>query len=537
MSNIKILDCTLRDGGYVNNWHFGSKAIETMLFNFSKSNTDIVECGFLTNKPYDPDYSLYNSVEQLNELVSSDSSMNTMYVAMIAIGEREINPVLLSEADSTVLDGIRLTFHPNEIDLAFEWAEIIKSKGYKLFMQPVGTTNYTDKQFLDLLERINKLEPYAFYIVDTLGVMYEKDLIRQVFLVDNNLKPSISLGYHSHNNFQLAFSNAQALSQYNTKRNIIIDCSANGMGRGAGNLCSELFMDYLNRTFSKNYDVLPVLEIVDRYLIPISLSNPWGYNSAYFLSASNNCHPNYSSYLMAKQSLSMPAIGSILKQIPQNEKRFFNKALIEKIYQEYQSNAVDDIEILDRLRKKLDGRNVLVISPGSTVKSEKGSILKYISKKRSFVISVNFIPDYIKPNIVFVGNAVRYSELEDRLNLKKTVFTSNIKNLPKKAVCINYSELTNATDDASDSSGLMVLKLLKKASVKTVALAGYDGFTKNPLSNYINKNMCGVYDPILLKEKNLAISKELKKLKEKMKIKFVTTSIYDTEKTRSDKKS
>ena len=343
-----------------------------------------------------------------------------------------------------------------------------------------------------MLERINKLEPYAFYIVDTLGVMYEKDLIRQVFLVDNNLKPSISLGYHSHNNFQLAFSNAQALSQYNTKRNIIIDCSANGMGRGAGNLCSELFMDYLNRTFSKNYDVLPVLEIV--------------------------------------------AIGSILKQIPQKEKRFFNKALIEKIYQEYQSNAVDDIEILDRLRKKLDGRNVLVISPGSTVKSEKGSILKYISKKKPFVISVNFIPDYIKPNIVFVGNSVRYSELEDRLNLKKTVFTSNIKNLPKKAVCINYSELINATDDASDSSGLMVLKLLKKASVKSVALAGYDGFTKNPLSNYISKNMCGAYDPILLKEKNLAISKELKKLKEKMKIKFVTTSIYDTEKTRSDKK-
>lgn len=76
----------------------------------------------------------------------------------------------------------------------------------------------------------------------------------------------------------------------------------------------------------------------------------------------------------------------------------------------------------------------------------------------------------------------------------------------------------------------MVLKLLKKASVKSVALAGYDGFTKNPLSNYISKNMCGAYDPILLKEKNLAISKELKKLKEKMKIKFVTTSIYDTEK-------
>ena len=318
---------------------------------------------FSDKQAYDPDYSLYNSVEQLNELVSSDSSMNTMYVAMIAIGEREINPVLLSEADSTVLDGIRLTFHPNEIDLAFEWAEIIKSKGYKLFMQPVGTTNYTDKQFLDLLERINKLEPYAFYIVDTLGVMYEKDLIRQVFLVDNNLKPSISLGYHSHNNFQLAFSNAQALSQYNTKRNIIIDCSANGMGRGAGNLCSELFMDYLNRTFSKNYDVLPVLEIVDRYLIPISLSNPWGYNSAYFLSAANNCHPNYSSYLMAKHSLSMPAIGSILKQIPQKEKRFSTKRLLKKFIRNTRAMQLMILKFLTDCVKSLTEEMCLLSPP------------------------------------------------------------------------------------------------------------------------------------------------------------------------------
>ena len=118
---------------------------------------------------------------------------------MIAMGEREIDPRLLSDKSASVVDGIRLTFHQKEIDKAFEWGKIIKDKGYKLFMQPVGTTNYTDKQFLELLERINSLEPYAFYIVDTLGVMYQKDLTRQVYLVDNNLKKDICLGYHSHN--------------------------------------------------------------------------------------------------------------------------------------------------------------------------------------------------------------------------------------------------------------------------------------------------------------------------------------------------
>ncbi|MCD8026486.1 MAG: aldolase catalytic domain-containing protein [Clostridiales bacterium] len=419
MNNIKILDCTLRDGGYVNDWHFGKKAIETILFNLSKANTDIIECGFLTNKPYDADYSLFNSVEALDELISTESNSETMYVAMIALGEREINPKLISDSAKGPIDGIRLTFHPNEIERAFEYAEIIKEKGYKLFMQPVGTTNYTDKQFIDLLERINKLEPYAFYIVDTLGLMYKKDLLRQVFLVDNNLKTSIKLGYHSHNNLQLAFSNAQALAEYNTEREIIIDCSANGMGRGAGNLCSELLMNYLNSTYSTKYDVLPILEIVDRYLVPISLSAPWGYSSAYFLSASSNCHPNYSSYLMSKHSLSMSAIANILEQIPKEEKRFFNKALIEKIYQSYQSNAVDDVETISKLRKRLDGKEILVIAPGKSVKSKKESILKYISKKEPYVISVNFIPDFAKPDLVFVGNALRYKELQDKVDYKK----------------------------------------------------------------------------------------------------------------------
>lgn len=536
MSKIKILDCTLRDGGYINDWKFGKKAIQNILFNLSKANTDIVECGFLTNKPYNSDCSLFNCVETIDSLLEESKNSDTMYVAMIALGEKEINPRLISDSSNSYVDGIRLTFHPDEIDRAFEYAEIIKDKGYRLFMQPVGTTNYTDKQFLDLLERINALMPYAFYIVDTLGMMYKKDLIRQVFLVDNNLDTNIKLGYHSHNNFQLAFSNAQALAEYNTEREIIIDCSANGMGRGAGNLCSELFMNYLNKEYSAHYDVLPVLEIVDQYLVPISLSNPWGYNSAYFLSAANNCHPNYATYLMTKRSLSMSSIGNILQQLPKEQKRFFNKQLIENIYQNYQSNAVNDIETITKLRKKFDGKDILVIAPGESVKSKKDTIQKYISKKKPFVISVNFIPDFVKPDMVFVGNARRYEELCDRLDIKKSIFTSNIPKLPKKAIKVNYSELVSASNDASDSSGIMILKLLKKTSVKSAALAGYDGFSKNPLGNYFNSDYCGIYEPVLLQEKTLAISEELESLSKKMKIKFVTPSIYNKGK-RSKKKS
>lgn len=524
MSKVKLLDCTLRDGGYINSWNFGKKAIEDILFNTKKSGTDIIECGFLTSADNTPDCSLFSSVETLGGLIKNDG--NTMYVAMIAMGERELDPRLLSDRASGPIDGIRLTFHPNDIDRAFDWAKMIMDKGYELFMQPVGTTNYTDKEFLSLLERVNALNPYAFYIVDTLGVMYRKDLLRQVYLVDNNLNGSIRLGYHSHNNLQLAFANAQLLCEYNTDREIILDCSANGMGRGAGNLCSELIMDYLNKYNGASYDVLPILEIVDQYLNPIFLESPWGYSSPYFLSATNYCHPNYSIYLMAKHSLSMSAMDSILRQIPPQNRRFFDKALIEDIYQKYQSNAVDDIGVITALRKMLDGKKILVIAPGTSVKSKMSKIVKYIEKNNPFVISVNFIPSFKKPDLVFVGNGRRYEQLADKINVKKTIFTSNIKNLPKKATVVNYSELINSSCDASDSSGIMILKLLKKASVNAVSLAGYDGFSKNPLGNYFDKDMCGIYDPVSLQAKNLATQEQLDILGKKIKLKFITPSIY-----------
>ena len=275
-------------------------------------------------------------------------------------------------------------------------------------------------------------------------------------------------------------------------------------------------MNYMNKMHNAKYDVLPVLEIVDQYLVPISFTSPWGYSSAYFLSAANNCHPNYAAYLISKHSLSMAAIGSILQQLPKEEKRFFNKPLIEKIYQSYQSNAVNDLETIGKLRKKLDGKTVLVICPGASAKSKKDKILNQIEKKKPYIISVNFIPDFAQPNLVFVGNSLRYKGLEGKLDLNKTIFTSNITDLPKKAVKVNYSELANATSDASDSSGVMLLKLLKKVSVKNVLLAGFDGFSKNPLNNYYNESYCSAFDPVLLQEKNLAIKDEIEKLQNEL---------------------
>ena len=526
MSGVKLLDCTLRDGGYINQWNFGRKAIRDILFGLSVSRMDIIECGFLKAGAYDPDFSLFGSAQDAGAVLDAHGSL---YVSMIAIGEMELDPALLRDAAQGPIDGVRLTFHQHEADKAFDYGKTLLRKGYKLFMQPVGTTNYTDGQMIELIHRINELKPYAFYMVDTLGMMYTKDLIRQFYLLDHNLDPGIRAGYHSHNNLQMAFANAQALIEAGSGRELIIDCSCSGMGRGAGNLCTELMMDYMNRFHGARYDVLPVLEIIDQYLIPILISAPWGYSPAYYLAAANRCHPNYASFLLTNHSMNIRTIASVLDQIEPEKRRYFDKNLIEALYRAYQDNAVDDIGVIGALRQRIEGREILVVAPGQSVVNQTEKIARYIEKKNPFVIAVNFIPSQAAPleaDLIFVCNNRRYEEIAEALDPRMAVFTSNIKNAPASAALVNYSDLTNPSPDASDSAGIMILKLLMKLGAEKAALAGYDGFSRNQANNFALKSMAGLSDPGALEEKNRAIGEQLNICAQKLDLKFITPTRY-----------
>ena len=159
MSTIKILDCTLRDGGYVNDFAFTERGICKIISQLTQAGIDIVECGFLEDGNTDKDCSLYTSVERIKELLPVDHG-NTMFVAMACYGEYDLGQ--LSDYDGTSIDGIRVTFHYNEIEGALEYCRQIMAKGYKVFVQPVGTTSYTDEQLLELSKGGNELEPDSF---------------------------------------------------------------------------------------------------------------------------------------------------------------------------------------------------------------------------------------------------------------------------------------------------------------------------------------------------------------------------------------
>ena len=261
MRSISILDCTLRDGGYINSWKFGEKTIKDIVKHLEKAGIDIIECGFIEDGDYDHDSSVYDNA---NRISFFEKKKDTMYVAMIALGD--IDPDIISLRTPGGIDGIRLTFHKNDIEEEFRQAKLLMDKGYDVFIQPVGTSTYSDKELIDLIERVNDIHPFAFYIVDTLGTMYPSDIQRIFSIIDNNLDDGICVGFHSHNNLQLSFSNAQTFMSISQKRNIIIDSSVFGMGRGAGNLTTELITQYINNTYEQRYSISPLLTIMERYL-------------------------------------------------------------------------------------------------------------------------------------------------------------------------------------------------------------------------------------------------------------------------------
>ncbi len=530
MNRVKFLDCTLRDGGYVNHWQFGADTMKDMLARLTAAGLDIIECGFLTDLPSTKDQSLFHSPKDLDPLLPDGD--HTLYVAMIAIGEKEMNPTALPDKKDTKLGGIRLTFHPEEVEKAFCYGEMIQQKGYRLFMQPVGTAGYSDEDLIHLIKRINRLQPYAFYLVDTLGTMYGKSFLRQVSLADHNLAPSIRLGYHSHNNLQMSFANAQQLLGYKTGRGLILDCSASGMGRGAGNLCTELILQYFNTEYESRYNVLPVLEVVDRTITPISLSAQWGYACPYFLSAARDCHPNYASYLMGKQTVSVTDVSELLDQIPPEKRERFDKTLIEHLYQTYQSHAIEDQAVIDGLRRQMEGRKVLVLAPGHSIVTHEEMVQAFIEKEQPLIISVNFVPHQYSYDLLFLTNDRRLEAIRDDIQWDKTVLTSNVRTLPdgaEGARMVNYSSLLNTSFYASDSAGMMLLKLLVKCSVRDVTLAGMDGFSDDALQNYYTPDYAVSRYGIPLHQKNQEVNIQLNKRARDMKLHFLTPTLYKIE--------
>lgn len=524
MKKISLLDCTLRDGGYINNWNFGFEVIRAILQKLNISNVEYVECGYLSEKKGENEnYTQYRSFDAIKKVLP-DNNTKQHFAVMIDHGQYDINHITYATEDSPI---IRVCFHKKDADEALSYCSKLIGKGYTVFVQPMASINYTDIEFVELIKKANELNPACFYLVDSFGVIEIEDFQRILALADHNLKSNIILGYHAHNNLQQAYGNAKYMIEQNLLHDIILDASVYGMGRGAGNLNMELFASYLNKNYDKSYNIDAFLDIMDLYLKPIFAEHFWGYSLPFYLSAQYNCHPNYAGYFSDKNTLSNKSMRQLLASLPDDVKIRYSPEEAEKYYQAFQEKFVDDTESLKELKHKCFNRKILVIAPGKSISTYKNEILKFITDEDPIVIAINTTPSDINPDYIFCSNEKRINEILQK-NYKKLILTSNIKTLPDddKYLLVNYSSYIGKANEIADNPALMVFRLLHNLEIQSVYAAGLDGYSMNPRDNYFNEALSLGTSMSVKIHKNELIKEEITKIKALIDIILLTPSKY-----------
>lgn len=516
----------MRDGGYINDWKFGHSTMMSVYKRLEESGVDYIEVGFLDDRrQYDPNRSIQPSTDCYNKIYSGVHKKHAIPVAMIDYGTCDIENI--SDAKDSFIEGIRIIFKKERIDQALPFCCAVKEKGYKLFIQAISVTAYSDLEMLEYIQKINEVHPFAFSIVDTYGLLNNRRMAHYFDLLDNNLLPDIKVGYHDHNNFQLAFSNTMKFLELKTKRTIIADASVYGMGKSAGNCAIELIAMYMNESFGKCYDINQYLEIFDTDLSLVYQKHYWGYKYNYYISAMQNCHPNYVEYLLNKKTLTITAVNKILSNIPEEIKLLYNKEYIENAYTEYQSNAIDDSKAVSILTGNLKERNILLVGPGSSLIKERETIINFIDSKNPIIVSVNFNPEFIQSDYIFLSNAKRYITLLDNdFGGAHLIITSNVTDYENKAdYVLNYESSLKEGFGKNDNALLLLLNNLCRFGIKRVTLAGFDGYKEN-VPNYSDSSYNFAGNEKYKISNNSVISESLKKLESEIQINFLTESLY-----------
>lgn len=403
MKTVKLLDCTLRDGGYINNWEFGKDAITDITRKLEKTNIEILELGFLKNEPYDKNRTVFNDISQVKKLIGHKKP-GINYAVMVEV----VNPLPLENlapADEEGPDIIRVIVWKRMLQEGFEYCKGIVEKGYKICVQPARVSQYSDDEFISMINLFKQLNPLAIYVVDSWGTMYKDQLLHYLKLADENMSPDIAVGYHGHNNMMQAFDVACAFTEQKLKRNLIIDTSIYGIGRGAGNLNTELFCKYMNEKKGASYDLLPVMEIFDSYISKIHKEYKWGYSIPYFISAKYNCNPNYASYY-EEQGYTAADIEKCIAAMSPDERIIFDKEKANSILAKLKikkklcvilvtANKYQAVEgFLDYSAEGLKQLNIDLIVFDSSNDDSTKIIVKEYSKKYGNIVYDRYTGEY-----------------------------------------------------------------------------------------------------------------------------------------------
>lgn len=337
---ISLLDCTLRDGGIVVDFNYGMERMQWIKDVLEASGVEYIECGYIDEKKGSSEERTCfdNEVSIERTLLSSGKKSGVTYVAMIDYGTFDVNK--LQPRNSAGIDGIRLAFHKENWEDSIRVGKIILAKGYDLYIQPMVSLRYTDEEYRHLISVVNQelKDAKGFYIVDSFGQMDNSTLVHMLEIADEYVDPAMVLGLHAHNNRQMAYSNAKSFVEFNAKHDMMLDASIMGMGKGAGNLCTELIEETLLAE-GNVYRSTVIYDAISVYFAEQQKRTHWGYSLDYYLSSLYACTPSYIKIFTADDRVTTDELIHLLKEMPDEKRaacdRKFAAEYLESYFKEH----------------------------------------------------------------------------------------------------------------------------------------------------------------------------------------------------------
>ncbi|MBQ9926906.1 MAG: aldolase catalytic domain-containing protein [Lachnospiraceae bacterium] len=287
--DIKVVDCTLRDGGLVNNFAFTDEFVKDLYRANIKAGIDYMEFGYKASKDIfkKEDYGKWKFCDEEDiRAVVGNNDFDLKISVMTDVGRTDFKNDILKREDS-VIDMVRTATYIHQIPAAIEMIQDAHDKGYETTVNIMAISKVREEELDNGLEILAECDVDVIYLVDSFGAFYPEQIRR---LTDKYMniaeKHGKKIGIHAHNNQQLAFANTiEALSNGAS----MLDATVSGMGRGAGNCYMESLLAFLR---NPRYNLVPIMDFVQNYIhAEREKGNIWGFDIPYLLTGIMNSHP------------------------------------------------------------------------------------------------------------------------------------------------------------------------------------------------------------------------------------------------------
>ena len=490
MKKIKILDCTLRDGGYYNNWDFSNEVVTDYLKTMSIVGVDYVELGFRSFQSKDfkgPTW--YTTDSYLKSLsIPKNITIGVMVNAYELISHRsgyvKATKLMFKLAKDSKVKFVRLACHFNEFNETAKICKLLKHMGYVVTINLMQISEQSKEKILSITKQIKEIGLDVLYFADSLGAMDPSDISNLIKTLRKNWKGP--LGIHTHNNLGKAVANSLAAIHLGVQW---IDSTVTGMGRGAGNAQTEYLLIELQNIEKREISILPLLKLIKKHFSIMQQKYKWGTNPYYYLAGKYGIHPTYIQEMLRTQFDESEMVIAI-NQLKRSGGQRYNVDLVRSEFQKPMKLKRGKWSPINKIRN----REVLLVASGPKANDYKYEIEKYIGLKKPFVIALNTSISIDKKLIdIFAAcNPLKlmaevdlYKSLTLPLAVPESLLSSDLKKKFKKLKLLDFGAGVKENHFEFYKTGAVVprlytlvyaLSIATSGKASKILLAGFDGY-------------------------------------------------------------